>query len=311
MKPAARRAIWVYWRELRAPFLPASGLAVCLGASLVRYQTGRWDWPLVLACLFGVGALHAGANVLNDYGDHRSGNDATNTTFVRPFTGGSRLIQQGLLRPGAVLVYGLALLGLGTAVGLWLASRQGSGVLLFLAAGLAAGLGYSVPRIGWAANGAGEIVTGLAFGLLPVAGTCYLLGGAVPAEAILLALPVTLLIAAVLFINQFQDSPADAAAGKRHWVVRLGRRRAARVYVALIVLWMPLLLVGAAWRGLPDALGWALVPGILAPPAARLALRHYDHPAELAPANALTIALHHLVTAALCAILLLADRSPA
>src|SRR5690606_4781203 len=104
-----------------------------------------------------------------------------------------------------------------------------------------------------AALGAGEVVTGLAFGLLPVAGTCYVLGGTVPPEAILLALPVTLLIAAVLFINQFQDSAADAAVGKRHWVVRLGRRRSARVYVALLVLWMPLLLAGTAWRGLPGA----------------------------------------------------------
>ena len=305
MRPAGWRTLGLYWRELRAPFLPASGLAVCLGASLVKYRTGGWDWPLVLACLFGVGALHAGANVLNDYGDHRGGSDAANTTFVHPFTGGSRLIQQGLLRPGAVLVYGLVLLGIGAVAGLWLASQRGPGVLLFAAAGLVAGLGYSVPRFGWAALGAGEIVTGLAFGLLPVAGTCYVLGGTVPPEAILLALPVTVLIAAVLFINQFQDSAADAAVGKRHWVVRLGRRRSVRVYVALLVLWMPLLLAGAAWRGLPGALGWALAPGILAVPAARLARRHYDHPAELAPANRLTIALHHLVTAALCAILLL------
>ena len=38
---------------------------------------------------------HAGANVLNDYFDARNGADDANQQGLFPFTGGSRLIQNG------------------------------------------------------------------------------------------------------------------------------------------------------------------------------------------------------------------------
>ena len=302
---AARAGDWL--RELRAPFLPASAAAVFVGAALAWHRSGRWHWGLFGACLAGVGCLHAGANVLNDYCDHRSGNDACNTAFIRPFTGGSRLIQQGRLRPAEVLGLGLGLLAAGLAVGLVLAIRHDPGLLGFLAAGLVAGIGYSLPRIGWAARGAGEGVIAVAFGLLPVAGTYRVLTGAVTREACLAALPVAVLIGAVLFVNQFPDAPADAATGKRHWVVRLGRRRASRVYAAAMATGPALLPLLAALRLVPGALAWAALPGLLGIPAVRRVLRHYDEPGRMAPANALTIAVH-LATCAAMGLLLLAGR---
>jgi 1,4-dihydroxy-2-naphthoate octaprenyltransferase len=296
-----------WFRELRAPFLPASAAAVCVGAALAWHRAGVWHGGLFAACLAGVGCLHAGANVLNDYCDHRSGNDACNTAFIRPFTGGSRLIQQGRLRPAAVLGLGAGLLGAGFAIGLALALRRDPGLLLYLGAGLAAGIGYSLPRIGYAARGAGEGVIAAAFGLLPVTGTYRVLTGAVTREACLAALPVAVLIGAVLFVNQFPDAPADAATGKRHWVVRLGRRRASRVYAAAMATGPALLPLLAALRLVPGALAWAALPGLLGIPAVRRVLRHYDEPGRMAPANALTIAVH-LATCAAMGLLLLAGR---
>jgi 1,4-dihydroxy-2-naphthoate octaprenyltransferase len=120
------------FHELRAAFLPASLLAVFVGTALAFYRTGRWHWPLFLACVGGVGTIHAGANVLNDYCDHLGGSDAANTEFVRPFTGGSRLIQQGRLTPREVRAFGLVLLAVGVVIGLSLVWWCGIGVLAFL-----------------------------------------------------------------------------------------------------------------------------------------------------------------------------------
>jgi 1,4-dihydroxy-2-naphthoate octaprenyltransferase len=293
-------------QELRAEFLPASALAVFVGAALAFYDTGHWRGWLFLVCVIGVCALHAGANVLNDYFDHRSGNDAINTDFIRPFTGGSRLIQRGVLRPNEVLGLGAALLGVGVGVGVYLVVQAGAGVLPFLALGVLAGVGYSIPRIGLAARGAGEATVALAFGVLPVTGAYYVQTGTVTARALVLSLPVAVLIAAVLFINQFPDSRADRAVGKRQWVVRLGLKRAARGYVALMGLWVGLLLLGAAAGMIPAFLAWAALPGLLAIPASRRVLRHFDTPAALAPAHALTILMHLAVTAALGTMLVLA-----
>jgi 1,4-dihydroxy-2-naphthoate polyprenyltransferase len=293
-------------RELRAEFLPASALAVFVGAALAFYDTGHWHGWLFLVSVLGVCALHAGANVLNDYCDHRSGNDAINKDFIRPFTGGSRLIQQGVLRPNEVLGLGAALIGVGVGVGSYLAFRVGPGVLVFLALGVLAGVGYSIPRVGLAARGAGEATVALAFGVLPVVGAYYVQTGTVTARAVVISLPVAVLIAAVLFINQFPDSRADRAVGKRHWVVRLGPERAARVYVALMGLWVGLLLLGVGTGKIPPFLAWAALPGLLAIPASRRVLRHFDTPAAQAPAHALTILMHLLVTAALGTMLMLA-----
>ncbi|MBN1556614.1 MAG: hypothetical protein JW951_00550, partial [Lentisphaerae bacterium] len=88
---------------MRAEFLPASGIAVLVGTALARYETGAADWGAAGLLLAAVLLIHAGGNTANDYFDHRSGNDAANTRFVRPFTGGSRMIQRGLLAPREVL----------------------------------------------------------------------------------------------------------------------------------------------------------------------------------------------------------------
>ncbi len=302
------RRLGAFARELRAEFLPASALAVVTGTALAFYDTGRWHGWLFVECVLGVCALHAGANVLNDYFDHGGGSDAANTDFVRPFTGGSRLIQQGVLRPGDVLRLGVGLLAAGIAVGTHLALRAGWGVAGFMAAGVAAGVGYSIPRIGLAARGAGEVAVALAFGVLPVTGAYLVQTGTVTAQAFFLSLPVSLLIAAVLFVNQFPDCRADQAVGKRTWVVRLGPRRAARVYVALMALWPAILLAGAATGVVPAFLAWAALAGLAAIPAARRLLRHSDTPAALAPVCALTVMVHLTVTAALGSMLALARK---
>lgn len=66
----------------------------------------------------------------------------------------------------------------------------------------------------------------------------------------------------------------------------------------------PLLPLGAALGLLPGALAWAALPGLLGIPAVRRVLRHYDAPDRMAPANALTIAVH-LATCVLMGLLLL------
>ena len=94
-------------RELRAEFLTASVIPVLLAGAVVHFETALFDWPLFLLTLFGAAFLHIGTNVINDYFDHLSGNDPVNIRYIRPFTGGSRLIQDKLLTPKAVLTTSL------------------------------------------------------------------------------------------------------------------------------------------------------------------------------------------------------------
>jgi 1,4-dihydroxy-2-naphthoate octaprenyltransferase len=284
------------WRlllaELRAPFLTASAVPVLVGTATAYYQTGAWHWPVFLWTLAGVALIHSGANVANDYYDHLSGNDAANTDFVRPFTGGSRLIQKGLLAPAEVRRLSLVCLALGGAIGIFLAVRCGWPVLLLGLVGIAGGVFYSAPPAQLAARGLGELTIAVNFGVLPVLGAHFVQTGRFSWEAALIALPVAILIAAVVFINQFQDCAADGAVGRRNWVVRLGRKRAARVFALLVGVW-PLPLAAAIWTGAaPDTAWIALPPLALAAVAIPFARRYHDDPRRLTPANAATIAMH-------------------
>ena len=73
-----------------------------------------------------------------------------------------------------------------------------------------------------AATGFGEVVVGLAFGPFLVVGTVAALTGTFSPDALLVSLPVGLLIAAVILIDEVPDYESDRRTGKRTLVVRLG-----------------------------------------------------------------------------------------
>ena len=303
-----KRPKWLLWLvELRAPFFTGSVAPVLVGTALAYHRTWMVDWPLFLWALLGTVCIHAGANVLNDYFDHRSGNDAANTEFVRPFTGGSRMIQQGLLSPREVLTLGLVCLAGGAGIGLYLFHRVGLFVLVLGAIGILGGCGYSAPPLSLAARGLGETVVGVNFGMLPVVGAYYVQTQEFSWDTLLVALPLAVLIAAVLFVNQFQDFEADQAVGKRNWVVRLGRPRAVPVFALLAASW-PVPIVLAVLTGvIPWLCLLAIAPLFLSIQASVITARNWNKPQEMAPANAKTI-LTHLTVGILLAVTLVLAR---
>ena len=294
-------------KELRAEFLPASVMPVLLGVAIAHARTGAFD-PLLLALtLTGVVFIHLGANVANDYFDHLSGNDALNMQFVRPFTGGSRLIQDGLLSPRAVLNLSLALFAAAIAAGVALTILRGPYILILGAIGIASGFFYVAPPINIASRGLGEIFIGLNFGVLTVMGAYFVQTRSVSRESFLASLPLAALIAAVVFINEFQDVSADARVRKRTLVVRMGLRRAAKAYVFIMLAPFVLVTAGAVVGLLPKTGLLALGALPFALGAIAVAGKRYASPKELAPANALTIVTHTL-TGALMAIAYLIAR---
>jgi 1,4-dihydroxy-2-naphthoate octaprenyltransferase len=286
--------IAVYLRELRAPFLSVSALPVLLAVAVARCETGEWDPPLFWLTLAGAVLLHLGANTINDWFDHRSGNDEANIDFTSPFTGGSRLIQEGLITPRGVLILSLSLFAAACAVGFALLVMRGPAILLFGAAGITLGVLYTEPHAILAGRGFGEIAILVAFGLIAV-GAYWVQTGGLTAQAIVAPLPLALLTTAIIIVNEFQDARADEATGKRTLVVRLGGMRAVALFAAVTFgSYLPVI-AGVATRIMP---AWTLLSLASLPLAVRavtVAAAARGEPGRMAPANAATI-LCHIVT---------------
>jgi 1,4-dihydroxy-2-naphthoate octaprenyltransferase len=306
MGNAIRR--FLFWLHAsRYEFFTGVVAPAAVGGAVAWWQSAGFHWGLWLLTLLGLLFIHASANLANDYFDHLSGNDAINREFIRPFTGGSRVIQQGLAAPRQVLAAALVCLTLGAAIGLLLTWLRGWPILLIGLVGGLSGFFYTAPPLKLGYRGWGELFIALDFGVLPVLGTYFVQTQRFSMAAFWASLPVALLISAILWINQFPDYHADRAVGKLHWVVRLGRQRSAVVYAGMMALTYLAVIVPVALQILPPLALLILVTLPLTVRGINVALRQYDRPPELAPANAATVGVH-LVLSLLLAAGLVVDR---
>jgi 1,4-dihydroxy-2-naphthoate octaprenyltransferase len=255
--------------------------------------TGEFLWLAAILTLIAGVAIQAGTNLFNDYFDHRTGTDAANREFVRPFSGGSRMIELGLMTPSETLLLGTGLCALSGAIGVLLAVDGRPWVLALGVAGLLSGVLYTAKPFAWASRGFGELLVATNYGVLMTLGAYYVQAGEMTWEAALASLPVAGLIALVLYVNEFPDYNSDARSGKRTLVVRLGRARAALLYPVLGALPFVAVVALVATDYPPVPSLAALVALVLIVRASLIVLRNYEKPFDMAPANALT-AIGHL-----------------
>lgn len=278
----------------RAPFLTATLMPVLTAAAWVgwRYAPEPFPWLLFTSALFGAAALHLSANTFNDYFDWTSGTDALNADYFTPYSGGSRAIELGLISERGLLCVAVSSLVVSALAAVPILYAQGPGVLVFGAAGAFLAYFYTAPPIRFAARrGLGELGVGLAFGPLLVAGCVFALTGALRAADFAVGIPLGLLTAAILFINEFPDAEADALAGKNHLVVTLGKARSRWVYVVMVSLGFLACVAMVSLGTLPPGALAMLLAVPIAIKAGKVLFAHYQDRA-LIDANAATIRLH-------------------
>ena len=280
--------IAAYVAATRPPFILASVIPIFLGLGYSVYDGYAINWfNAVLTLLAGV-LLHAAINVLNDYYDALNGTDDLNQERVFPFTGGSRFIQNEVLTCKQTLFYGIGLVLAVLVIAIYLISQTGMTLFWLGLFGVLLGWGYSAPPLNLNSRGLGELSVLAGFGLLPL-GTYLVQTGELSLMLVLVALPVGLLTANLLYINQFPDRKADIQANKLHWVARLSPNVARWGYVLIASLaWLTLVtLVVAGW--LPLLALISALPAILSIKAARILLQNAERPQNLAPAIQMTI----------------------
>jgi 1,4-dihydroxy-2-naphthoate polyprenyltransferase len=253
-------AFWTVFLATRLPFLTATIIPVALGGAIAAYD-GKFAWGWWLLCLLAASAAHLGINVINDVADADSGSDAANVTPT-PFSGGSRVIQYGLVSRRTMALTATGLYAVAGVVGLVLALTRSTDLFWFGAVGLLLGYGYTARPFRFVHRGLGEPVVAVGFGPLMAAGTYLAVTESFSWESVYASLPVGILCALILYINQIPDRPADEATGKRTLIVRWSAKTVVAGYAAgcavafgLIALgpiigitpWWTLLGLGGAW----------------------------------------------------------------
>lgn len=290
------RTIKVYIQELRAPFFTAVIIPVLLG-TVIAYTEGYFNPLYFILTLVGMLFLHAGINVANDYFDFKSGTDIINKERT-PFSGGSIFLVNGILSPKNVLFYSLILLSFGCAIGFYIVyilGEKGIFVLILGVIGVFGGFFYVAPPFRLSHHALGEIFVALNFGILVVFGTYYVQVQSFSLVPIVASIPVSLLITAVLYINQFPDYNADKQVGKWHLVVRLGREKAVYGHYALMIGTYVSIILGFAFSFMPL---FSLIALLTIPFAVKSCLtlkKFHSETVKLIPAQGLTI-LTHLLT---------------
>ena len=250
--------VQAWWLAIRPKTLPAATAPVLVGAAHAFRERAFAPGP-ALAALVGALLIQIVSNLANDYFDFKKGADTEERL------GPPRVTQQGLISERGVLT-GLALcIGFALCVGGYLVLVGGWPIVAVGLVSLLCAVAYTGGPFPLGYNGLGELFVFVFFGPVAVAGTVYVQSGRWESAAGLAGVPIGLLCANILVVNNVRDWETDAKAGKRTLAARFGREFGVRMYLANLILVFAGLLLYAAVARAPLAILAALVLGFALP----------------------------------------------
>lgn len=224
--PPSTARIWLM--ASRPATLPAALGPVLVGLG-VGVAQGAFQPGVAIACLAVALLLQIAANLSNDLFDHRSGADSTDR-LGPPRAAASGLLTERQLAIGT----GIALV-LAACFGSLLVAVGGPVLLVLGALALVAAVAYTGGPFPYGYRGLGEVAVFLFFGIVAVAGTAYLQTDSWTALGFAAAIPVGLLVTAILVVNNLRDIGPDTRASKRTLAVMFGGRFAQREYLVMLL----------------------------------------------------------------------------
>jgi 1,4-dihydroxy-2-naphthoate octaprenyltransferase len=248
--------IWLMAARIRT--LPAAVAPVLVGTALAGFY-GVFHPLRFIAALIASVFIQVGTNLSNDYSDARRGADTEDRL------GPVRVTAGGLVPPRQVLVATYVSFGIAVLAGCYLVAVAGWQLLLVGAASILAGVLYTGGPRPYGYEGLGEVFVFLFFGIVAVVGSYFVQVTHLDWEAFALAIPVGLLAAAILVVNNYRDIDTDRRAGKRTLAVRLGRERTRILYASMV--YLAFLATPVTWAFGPLK-PWVMLPWLTIPVAA-------------------------------------------
>ncbi|RYG37718.1 1,4-dihydroxy-2-naphthoate polyprenyltransferase [bacterium] len=210
---------------IRPRTLPAATAPVLVGTAQA-FRDGRFNLGPAIAALVGALLIQIVSNLANDLFDFKKGAD----TEAR--VGPVRVTQAGLISQRGVGIGLVACISLAILVGCYLVWVGGWPVVAIGVVSLICAVAYTGGPFPLGYLGLGELFVFIFFGPVAVAGTYYVESLAFSWIAVLAGVPVGLLCANILVVNNVRDIETDRVAGKRTLAARFGRRFGINLYIA-------------------------------------------------------------------------------
>lgn len=266
----------VWWQLTRPHTLTASFAPVFLGTMIAINYTDI-HWGLFLAMLIASLLIQAATNMFNEYYDFARGLDNEKSVGI-----GGAIVRNGV-KPKTVLSLALFLYLIAAVIGIWICAQTSWWLLVVGGAAMAIGYLYTGGPYPIAYTPFGELFSGVVMGYLIVIIAFYIQTMSVTVEASLLAVPSTLLVAAIMMTNNIRDMVGDAASGRKTLVILTGRPAGVAIlasFFAISYLWILALVI------FNDLTPWTLLVFLSAPKALNVVktFRHYTKPLEVMPA---------------------------
>jgi 1,4-dihydroxy-2-naphthoate polyprenyltransferase len=248
--------VGIWLSAARPRTLPAAVAPVLVGSAMAAHDH-HFVLPAAALCLAFALLVQIGTNFANDYYDFVKGAD----TEAR--VGPRRAVAAGLVKPSTMKVAMLAVFALAFILGLSLIHWGGPWMLAIGIASILSGIAYTGGPWPLGYHGLGDVFVFIFFGLVAVSTTYFVQAGSVTSMVVLASVPMGLLAANILLVNNYRDADTDALARKRTVVVRFGRRYARAQFGCSLAaaLLIPFAFCAEGYRA------WCLIPIAVTPMA--------------------------------------------
>jgi len=250
--------------------------------------------PWFILAVIAIFLIEIGKNAVNEVVDYISGVDKDiDEDKKTPFSGGKKTIVEGKLTTGQAKKIALATYIPAVIIGLVIVFFREFDVLWIGMLGVGASLLYSVPPFKFAYRGLGEIAVGFTFGPLIMTGVNLLMTGEIDHGVLAASVPIGLIIANVLWINQCLDYETEKKGDKKNWVVRLGKKTASYIYgLVFLLVYLSFIVLSIVYNSYMMLLPMISLP--IAIGSIRNAIRNYDNVKQLIFSNKRTIQIYQL-----------------
>ncbi len=240
-------ALW--WRAVRPFSFTVSVIPPILGTVLaVLGNPGlEINWFRFILTVIGCVTVHSGANLLSDYYDYKVRVDREGTY------GSSGLLVDKIMQPGQILKGGVIAISVALGIGLYLVFVTPNPMFLLgvIFIGGIFAVFYTANPFAFKYNALGDIAVFISFGSAMVLGAYYVQAHRFSWAPVLYALPIALLVDAILHSNNLRDIENDEAVDIKTIPILVGEKVSKWMYYGLILGAYLLILILILWAGLP------------------------------------------------------------